>query len=134
MMPAVIIGGTAAAGTLRVGNGIITTVGSNKTWKETSGRESGSENYRFGDMTKSVWNSFWGTEPPKDDVAMAMPLDTIDDKLTHLKNNLIAIQEEIDKYEDDENSEAILSYLKNKKKELKQEIKILESGKSMQSI
>jgi len=124
-MASIIIGSTMAAGTLRLGDGVIKTVGSNDSWKETSGRENGPEGYKFGDMTKSIWNSFWGSES-KDKVAIATatPLDTEKEQISHLQNELLKIQEDIDKYEEDEeDNEAILTYLKTKKQQIKQQIK-----------
>tara|TARA_B110001469_G_C9602711_1_gene299503 strand:- start:916 stop:1302 length:387 start_codon:yes stop_codon:yes gene_type:complete len=127
-MASLIVGGTVAAGTLRLGNGIIKTVGSNESWRETSGRESGAEGYKFGDMTKSVWNSFWGSDT-QGGVAIATPLDSGEEQLSHLQTELLKIQGDIDKYEEDEggeeNNEIILTYLKNKKKQIKQKIKII---------
>ena len=127
-MASLIVGGTVAAGTLRLGNGVIKTVGSNESWRETSGRESGTEGYKFGDMTKSVWKSFWGSEP-QSGVAIATPLDSGKEQLSHLQTELLQIQEDIDKYEEDEggveNNEIILTYLKTKKKQIKQQIKMI---------
>ena len=79
-------------------------------------------------MTKSVWNKFWGDEKPNDNVPIATALDTNAEYLSILKTKLIDIQEEIDKYEDDysEDNIALLTYLKNKKKEIKLEIKTFE--------
>ena len=132
-----IVGSTAAAGTLRVGNGIIKTVGSNSSWKDTSGRESGQSEYKFGDMTKSVLNSFWGGEVKKSemDIAIVTPLVKATplvkegvQLLQHLKDQLLSIQDEIDKYEEENPSdEAISTYLKRKKKEIKQQIKNLQN-------
>ena len=138
-----IVGSTAAAGTLRVGNGIIKTVGSNSSWKDTSGRESGQSEYKFGDMTKSVLNSFWGGEVKKSemDITIVTPLVKATplvkegalvkeggQLLPLLKDQLLSIQDEIDKYEEENPSdEAISTYLKRKKKEVKQQIKNLQN-------
>ena len=123
-----IAGSTAAAGTLRVGNGIITTIGGNETWKEASCREDGTDGYHFGDMSKSVWNKFWGSDKPTENVPLATALDTNAEYLSILKNKLMDIQEEIDKYDDDYNEDniAILTYLKNKKQVIKLEIETFE--------
>ena len=126
-MASIIVGSTLAAGTLRLGDGVIKTVGSNDSWKETSGREDGQDGYKFGDMTKSVWNSFWGSDKPKNEIAIATPLDLEKEKLLQLQNELLKIQEDIDKYEEDEeNNEALLTYLKTKKRQIKQQINIRE--------
>ena len=124
----IITGATTTACGIRLGNGIITTIGGNETWKEASRREDGTDGYKFGDMTKSVWNKFWGDEKPNDNVPIATALDTNAEYLSILKTKLMDIQEEIDKYEDyySEDNIALLTYLKNKKKEIKLEIKTFE--------
>lgn len=128
------IAAASGAATARVGKSILKTVGENKTWKDTSMRDSGPDGYQFGDFSRGVFNKVFGRKNRKVSSQQELPVAlTVEpptytpSKLEKLRMELKAVNEQIDNLEDqdhlDEAEEAALTYLRLQKKKLRRLIK-----------